>query len=150
MLYAAYGSNINVPQMAFRCPTAKAAGAAVLKGYAILFRGWNGSAVLNIEPQVGSEAPVLLWEIQPADEAALDRYEGWPRLYRKEIVTVVQGGAELPAMVYVMNPGYPLGKTGAHYLGIILEGYEGAGFPPAPLLRAAALSLRSAGRRSLK
>ena len=38
-LYIAYGSNLNLSQMAYRCPTAKVAGKGGLKGYELLFRG---------------------------------------------------------------------------------------------------------------
>ena len=38
-LYIAYGSNLNLLQMAFRCPTAEIAGKSELKGYELLFRG---------------------------------------------------------------------------------------------------------------
>ena len=38
-LYIAYGSNLNLEQMAFRCPTAKVVGKSELKDYELLFRG---------------------------------------------------------------------------------------------------------------
>lgn len=38
-LYIAYGSNLNLPQMAKRCPTAEVVGASRLKNYELLFRG---------------------------------------------------------------------------------------------------------------
>ena len=38
-LYFAYGSNINLEQMNWRCPEAEVFGAAVLEGYELLFRG---------------------------------------------------------------------------------------------------------------
>ena len=37
--YIAYGSNLNLPQMAFRCPTAKVVGVSEIKDYELLFRG---------------------------------------------------------------------------------------------------------------
>ena len=37
--YLAYGSNLNVRQMALRCPTAKPVGTAVIKDYELLFKG---------------------------------------------------------------------------------------------------------------
>lgn len=36
-LYFAYGSNINLEQMAVRCPAAQVVGPAVLDGYELLF-----------------------------------------------------------------------------------------------------------------
>ena len=99
-LYAAYGSNLNLEQMEYRCPYAVPLGTAELAGYRLLFRGGrDGSAVATVEPMGGGSVPVLLWEITPRDEEALDRYEGWPRLYCKETVTVEFGGKPAEAMI---------------------------------------------------
>ena len=50
-LYFAYGSNINLEQMAVRCPAAQVVGPAVLDGYELLFRGnRRGTGVATIEP----------------------------------------------------------------------------------------------------
>ena len=87
-LYIAYGSNLNIKQMANRCPTAKVVGASMLKDWRLLFRGAHASAVATVEPFKGGSVPVLVWELTSTDEAALDRYEGWPYLYRKEMVKV--------------------------------------------------------------
>ena len=128
MLYLAYGSNLNLEQMITRCPTSKIAGAAILEDYQLLFRGGHSNAVATIEPQEGGIVPVLLWEITPADEAALDRYEGWPILYRKEKVKVMLDGKQVTAMVYIMNEGRPLGTPSCYYYNVILQGYQSAGF----------------------
>ena len=37
-LYFAYGSNINLDQMAFRCPNAEVEGPVTLDGYRLAFR----------------------------------------------------------------------------------------------------------------
>ena len=44
-LYIAYGSNLNIKQMANRCPTAKVVGASMLKDWRLLFRGAHAGAV---------------------------------------------------------------------------------------------------------
>ena len=44
-LYFAYGSNINLNQMAVRCPDAKVVEPAVLENYELLFRGHGSSFV---------------------------------------------------------------------------------------------------------
>lgn len=127
-LYIAYGSNLNIVQMANRCPTAKVVGTSVMKGWQLLFRGARAGAVATVEPFKGGSVPVLVWELTPADEAALDRYEGWPFLYRKEVVRIRLDGKTVKAMVYVMNEGKPLGLPSCYYYTIILEGYKEAGF----------------------
>ena len=38
-LYIAYGSNINLEQMAYRCPNSKIVSKEMLKGYELEFRG---------------------------------------------------------------------------------------------------------------
>lgn len=122
-LYLAYGSNLNLEQMANRCPTAKVVGASQINDHRLLFRGAHAGAVATIEPCKGDNVPVLVWEITPADEAVLDRYEGWPFLYRKETVKVKLDGKTVKAMVYIMNDGRPLGQPSCYYYSTILEGY---------------------------
>jgi len=127
-LYIAYGSNLNLPQMAFRCPTAKVVGVSEIKDYELLFRGGRRSSVATVEPLKDSSVPVLLWKLKKRDLQALDRYEGFPSFYRKEILQVELKGKTVPAMVYIMNDGHPLGSPSDYYLNTILEGYQSAGF----------------------
>ena len=143
-LYIAYGSNLNLPQMAFRCPTAKVVGASEIKDYELLFRGSRSGAVATVEPLAGSSVPVLLWKIQSQDELALDRYEGYPHFYRKELCPVELDGKPLGAMVYVMNEGRPLGAPSDYYLNTIYEGYQSAGFDTEFLEQAVEKSIRLA------
>lgn len=137
-VYLAYGSNLNTEQMAWRCPSAKQIGTAVLNDYQLLFRGRREGAVANIEPLKGASVPVLLWTITPDDERELDAYEGWPILYRKERLTIQLNGKPVAAMVYVMNEGKPLGTPAPYYYSIIREGYKACGFDDAILKKAAA------------
>lgn len=143
ILYIAYGSNLNLEQMAQRCPTAKPVGATALKDYALLFRGGRGGSVATVEPMKGSSVPVLVWEITPTDEAALDRYEGFPFLYRKEKVKVKLGRKAVDTMVYIMNEGKPLGTPSCYYYSVILEGYKSAGFDVAILKKAVEESIEA-------
>lgn len=145
-LYIAYGSNLNLPQMTFRCPTAKVAGTSEIQDYELLFRGGKRGAVATVEPLQGFSVPILLWKIRPADEQALDRYEGFPYLYRKEILPVKLEGKTQPAMVYVMNAGHPLGAPSDYYLETILEGYRVSGFDTEFLMQAVEKSVRMAER----
>lgn len=135
-LYLAYGSNLNLEQMANRCPTARPVGSAILKDYQLLFRGGHGGSVATVEPCKGKTVPCLLWEITPADEVALDRYEGFPFLYRKETIKVKQGKKLVDAMVYIMNGERPLGTPSCFYYSVILDGYKSVGFDTAILKRA--------------
>jgi gamma-glutamylcyclotransferase (GGCT)/AIG2-like uncharacterized protein YtfP len=147
-LYVAYGSNLNLAQMAKRCPTAKVVGASELQDMRLLFRGARGGAVGTVEPYAGSRVPVLVWEITPADETALDRYEDYPSFYRKEYVEVELGGKTVIAMIYIMNEESPngsfnkLGQPGQDYYNVVLEGYKDAGFDEDILRQAAADSVK--------
>lgn len=109
-LYLAYGSNINLEQMQFRCPTAKRVDTAMLNGYELEFRG-----VATIVPKQDSAVPVLLWELEPQDERALDRYEGYPRLYRKETLEIEVNGQKREAMAYLMNGMSIAPPSGTYY-----------------------------------
>jgi gamma-glutamylcyclotransferase (GGCT)/AIG2-like uncharacterized protein YtfP len=126
--YIAYGSNLNLEQMANRCPTARVVGAGMLTDWHLLFRGAHEGAVATVEPMTGGNVPVLVWEITPADEAALDRYEGFPFLYRKEEVEVRLDEKPVTGMIYIMNEGRPVGTPSCYYYSVILEGYKTAGF----------------------
>lgn len=136
-LYMAYGSNMNLEQMADRCRTAEVVGRCrtaevvgkgILKNYELLFRGARHGAVATVEPREGSSVPVVLWEIGARDEVALDCYEGYPRLYRKQMMEVEVDGKCQRVMAYVMTPGREFGIPSEHYAEIIREGYQSAGF----------------------
>ena len=122
-IYLAYGSNLHLGQMAYRCPDAKPLGTAMLQDYQLLFRGGNRGAVATVEPKKGHTVPVLLWTISARDERSLDHYEGYPFLYRKETVTVDLDGTPTEAMVYIMNDGKPLGQPSVYYYNTIQQGY---------------------------
>ena len=75
-LYFAYGSNINLGQMEYRCPDASVVGPVVLEGWELLFRR---GGVATIAPKEGETVQGLLWSITPECERSLDRYEGYVR-----------------------------------------------------------------------
>ena len=88
-LYFAYGSNMNLNQMAFRCPDAEVVESVRLEGYRLAFRtNGGGNGVATILPKEGSYVDGVLWRISERDEQHLDHYEGFPFLYGKEPVTV--------------------------------------------------------------
>ena len=126
-IYIAYGSNMNREQMAARCPEARLLGTGTLHGYRLLFRGPHDGAVATVERYSPGKVPVVLWSITAADEEALDHYEGWPWLYRKQLLAVEYDGSLQNGMAYVMNPGRPLGQPSPYYYAIIRDGYKEAG-----------------------
>lgn len=129
-LYIAYGSNLNLEQMKYRCPTAKVYGKGKIYGYRLLFRGGPGNAYLTIEPCKGGKVPVVLWEIKPNDEKELDRYEGYPSFYYKEDIPVeLDTGEIVTGMVYIMTrKRIHLNSPSQRYLEAVSEGYDSFGF----------------------
>ena len=134
-LYFAYGSNINLGQMAYRCPDASVVGPVFLDNYELLFRR-GGFA--TIAPKEGERVHGLLWSLTPQCERSLDIYEGYPRFYDKQMVTVRDGeGRSLSVMVYIMDERFrePMLPSNSYYNGI-LEGYRSSGLPVTALKKA--------------
>ena len=73
--YLAYGSNLNIRQMAYRCPSARIIGTSIIPDYELLFKGSKTGSYLTIEPKEGSKVPVAVWSVTESDEARLDAYE---------------------------------------------------------------------------
>lgn len=135
-LYGAYGSNMNLWQIAHRCPDARVYGTGTIKDYRLTFRA---SGVANIEPYMCDSVPIVLWNITNTCEKALDRYEGYPDFYTKTQVPVVtEEGDEETVFVYVMTekfqnkPALP----SHYYFNIIKEGYKENNIPPGCLTEA--------------
>ena len=128
-LYFAYGSNLDLEQMAQRCPDAETVGPVRLENYELRFRG-NGFA--TVTPKKGSVVYGLVWKITPNCEQSLDRYEGYPRHYTKETVTVKDAaGAEIPVMVYIMAEPYcrQPALPSPYYYRVIQRGFEANSLP---------------------
>lgn len=135
--YVAYGSNMNVKQMSWRCPDAEVIGTGELIGWKLTFRGNGRCGVANIEPESGSLVPVVIWKISPQDERNLDVYEGYPHLYIKEYVDVTYKGRKVNGMAYIMTDGHRISGPNGSYLNTIAEGYDDFGLDASELLRIA-------------
>lgn len=140
--YIAYGSNLNVHQMGFRCPGAKVAGVGTLQDWQLVFRGSKTGSYLTIEPKAGSQVPVGIWEITDQDEQALDRYEGFPRFYYKRTFGIRIRDAktgkpkDVDAMVYIMHEDRPLGAPTFAYVQTCLDGCADFRLETKPLMDA--------------
>ena len=139
MYYLAYGSNLSVKQMAFRCPDAKIVGKALLKDYRLAFR-----THATVDKHKGSKTPVLVWEISQNDEKHLDRYEGFPKYYFKKEVEVRMTDLDgkkprkITAMIYIMSLGREKATPTWDYYDTIAEGYHRFNFDIEYLLEAVA------------
>ena len=58
--YLAYGSNLNMKQMQFRCPDARIVGTAEIPNYQLLFKGSKTGSYLTIEPKQGCTVPAAV------------------------------------------------------------------------------------------
>jgi len=135
-LYFAYGSNMNLNQMAYRCPESEVVGLVRLDGYKLAFRGAGFATILPCE---GGSVEGVLWRISEVDERRLDRYEGYPRHYSKSTFTVLgRDQAHYKAMLYEMCP--PMRDQPAlpseQYFGGILQGCRQNGLPHRPVWEA--------------
>ena len=143
-LYAAYGSNLSVSQMSYRCPDSEIVGTGKIMDYKLVFR-LHADIEKHEGSDTGSYVPVLIWKISKDDEKRLDRYEGVKGgYYHQEEISVVMddetdtegsdgtnaggNGKELVAMVYIMNTQDKVSPPDAGYYQIIDEGYEHFGF----------------------
>lgn len=131
-LYAAYGSNLDPSHMARRAPASPVYGTGWLRGWRLTFAGedvgWDGSLATVVEED-GHEVFVMLYDVPPQDEWALDKWEGTDIVeWRKLRVRVdTMDGREL-AWLYVLEE-WEGGLPSAHYLSVIADAAEAGGAP---------------------
>lgn len=132
--YIAYGSNLNVEQMRYRCPDARIVGTSVIPDYQLLFKGSKTGSYLTIEKKKGGSVPVAVWAVSKRDELALDRYEGFPDFYYKTEMKLPVKCWEssktktLTAFVYIMYEERKLGIPSHAYVRTCVQGYRDFGF----------------------
>ena len=129
---------MNLDQMEFRCPAARVVETVRLEDYRLAFCGMQpGSGVATIFPEEGCQVEGVLWEITPECEQALDGYEGYPRLYGKQEVRV-------------MNAPYKekLASPSRLYLRGILEGCRENGIPTKIVRDAVSWTKKEAGEHT--
>ena len=132
--YLAYGSNLNVAQMRWRCPDARALGTATIEDYRLLFKGSKTGSYLTIEAKEGAQVPVAVWEVSDEDEKRLDRYEGFPTFYYKKELEITFTGIKTgkkrkrKCFVYIMHEDRTIGIPSRSYVETCIEGYRDFGF----------------------
>ena len=139
-LYFGYGANTNHDSMDVRCPTAEYLGKAKLPGYKLVFRG-----VADVVPHKGSRVVGALWRLKPNDLAALDRFEGYPRLYtRGELRVVLPDGSTVNAITYWMVAAHRrISPPNESYWNCLKNGYANCALPTVQLYKALEYSLKS-------
>lgn len=127
-LYFAYGSNMDVDQMAHRCPDAVFTGVASLPGYAFEL---DSAGVATVVERPGSTVHGVLWLISESDERSLDGYEGVGHgCYRKANLSALDdAGRSSCPLVYVSNRGTHDGMTyRSYYMDNIVRNARKLGF----------------------
>lgn len=146
--YAAYGSNLNIGQMRWRCPGARVIGTSEIPNYELLFKGSKTGAYLTIEPKEGESVPVGIWEVDELNEAALDRYEGFPEFYYKtEMMLPIRGIKtgkirQRRIFVYIMHEDRPLGIPTEGYISTCRQGCRDFRLDSKPIMDALKKSKR--------
>lgn len=109
--YFAFGSNMNPARMNARGLPFRGYRRGRLEDFELVFnkRAHNkrGIAYANIRRRPGGAVEGVLYELEsPAELTAMDRYEGTPYRYSREIFSVRTDEGTVPAWVYVANPAY--------------------------------------------
>ena len=131
-LYAAYGSNMDPEQMLRRCPASPHTDTGWIRGWRLTFGaeeyGWEG-AIATLVPDEDSAVFVALYDLNEADERALDAWEGADHgLYRKLHLRVHTLAGDVVAFVYALDA-FEGGLPSARHLGAIADAAEAAGAP---------------------
>ncbi|MDT5150231.1 MAG: hypothetical protein QOI01_1964 [Mycobacterium sp.] len=123
--YFAYGSNLDVTQMAHRCPDATDPRPATLADHDWLI---NERGVATVEPLDGAQVHGVLWQISDRDLDVLDSAEGVPVRYRRDHMTVQTDDGPADAWVYVDHR-VQMGAPRPGYLERIIAGAVHHGLP---------------------
>ena len=134
--YIAYGSNLNVEQMRYRCPDARVHAVGKVRDYRLTFKALGAFAYATIEPCESDYVPVVVWQISRQDEKSLDRYEGFPTHYFKQQLTVEVGKKTLVGMAYIMNEKAVYQIPAPQYYKVVEEGYQSFGLEKSQLAEA--------------
>ena len=152
--YLAYGSNLLWQRMMTRCPDAEVVGTAVIPGYRLLFKQSCTGAYATIEQDANCSVPALVYRLNPLDEAALDRFEGYPKYYYKRefLLPVWNPDGERykkrrHCIAYVLHEDRQLGEPSENYYSIIERGYDDWGFDKDILTKAL---YDSTGKKALR
>lgn len=120
-LYWAYGSNLNVRQMARRCPNARKVKALPVYGAKLVFRSVADVIITDNPADVCLGG---LWRISRRDEDNLDRYEGIKNgLYTKEYFFIRDQSRHYHKVLYYKMASDGVFPPDEIYLNCIVQGY---------------------------
>ena len=150
----AYGSNLCEARMKSRCPGAEVFGVSVIKGYRMLFKYSMTGAYATIEQDANCCVPVVIYRMTADDEEKLDRYEGFPKYYRKQEfllpIWTLDGKRRKNRRIciaYIMREYRLLGEPTDAYYTLLDQGYRRWRFDHSVLFKALEDSI---GRKKAK
>jgi len=124
--YIAYGSNLNLNQMFYICPSARVLGKSFLPGYRLVFKS---GGYLSIEKDAEKRVPIGVFELSFFDSIRLNVFERYPELYEKKYFNININNQNIHAFLYVMRQKYDFYfLPNAKYLKTCYEGYQYFGF----------------------
>lgn len=131
-LYAAYGPNLDPRQMLERAPHSPLHGPGWMFGWRLTFGGealgWDGALATVVEDPDHCVF-VMLYEVAPEDEQALDRWEGSDLgIHRKLKARVQTMSGDEVAWLYVLDD-YEGGLPSARYLALLADAAQAGGAP---------------------
>ncbi len=108
MYYFGYGSNMLIPRIRSRVPSAQPVTTARLDNYVLRFhkRSRDGSGKCNIVPDDTNSVYGVVFDVAPTDLEALDEAEQQGRRYRRQDVTVRGENTTVEAFAYVAESFY--------------------------------------------
>lgn len=121
--YLAYGSNLNIKEMSFRCPNSMIIDKGLLSGYKLCFKKY-----LTIEKDDLSCVPIAIYKVSNSDKIRLDKYESYPDFYHIKDINVVIDGKQYKCFTYIMNDGYKHMLPTFEYFKRCIVGYIEYGF----------------------
>ena len=135
-LYFAYGSNMSTARLTARTPSARVVGRGRLPNHALRWhkRGRDGSGKCDVA-FAGARSTAVVWgvlyRIDCAEKADLDRIEGLGVGYDEHEVVVVTEAGEIAARTYVARPGAvdPALRPRQWYKAHVLAGAREHGLP---------------------
>ncbi|MCC5805827.1 MAG: gamma-glutamylcyclotransferase [Opitutales bacterium] len=141
--YFAYGSNLFVPRLAARVPSARFAGVARLAEHRVVFhkRGADGSGKATLAEAPGCAVWGAVYVCEAGRIGGLRRAEGWPVQYRETEVEVAMEGTRRRVMTYTASKEWtdPGLRPFDWYLDLVLAGARASGLPPAYIAGLAAV-----------
>jgi gamma-glutamylcyclotransferase len=125
--YFAYGSNMDMSRLSTRGVNPITRNKGTLKNWKLKFNKKASAgdwSFANIEPSEGDTVEGLVFTIKESDLKLLDKFEGAPRHYRREILIVETHTETVKCVAYIAQPEHIVEDLlpTKEYMGFLLNG----------------------------